>query len=409
MQNGESGEYAFTIIGGGILGTGLAALAAMAGHPPLVLRLPDEERPNADTLRNQGWLQSGVIYRLKDFSSEDDYVALANRTFFSGRSMLEECRLPHSPGRGIISVKNPKRIAELERKRDLLGVSSDEFHRLEVGEIPAGLKDVTDSGSVYYRIPDCPFDEAAVLEYLRNVARSYDADFVQLAEPVRLERDGSMTRIRYGDCVFDSPVTAIAAGAGSFELVRQIGRQLDGELRRTPLLVSHSPELVPCPVFVDLDRGYSAVKHVLADLPFGAAVVGTKAKLQPAPFAAAADRKVLETERVEFEEYLHPELRRTLLPGRFTAGYEVIPLRSTGVSAYEPWIVVFDNVLFASPGRATIGWSASQEALDHVIEMILAQSEQPVVHTPDPYSSWQHPVQMHYMPTYSFNDLELRP
>jgi glycine/D-amino acid oxidase-like deaminating enzyme len=401
-------DYAFTIIGAGILGTAIAALAAMAGYQPLVLRLPDDDRPNADTLRNQGWLQSGIMYSLDEFSDHDDYAVLANRTFFAGRSMLAECGIPHSTEFGIISVKDSERIRQLELKRTLLGMPNEDFRLLERSEFPAGLTDVTASDSAYYRIPDCPFDEAAVLRALRDIARSHNADFVQLTHPVQLEAAGAATRIRYGGHVFESPVIVIAAGAGSFHLVNQIGGQLDGELRRTPLLVSHSPQLVPCSVFVDWDSGYSAVKHAAPGLPNGAAVVGTKARLQPAPIVSAADRRIPENERLKFERCLHPALAKSLLPGRFTAGYEVIPRRTTGLTAYDPWIVPFGNVLFASPGRATIGWLAAQEALEKTIEMIEAASFRRVVHSPDPLLTWQHPIHMHYTTQYSFNDLEVR-
>ena len=39
---------------------------------------------------------------------------------------------------------------------------------------------------------------------------------------------------------------------------------------------------------------------------------------------------------------------------KYTAGYEVMPRPSAGVSAYEPWIEAAGPVIFASPGRATV-------------------------------------------------------
>src|SRR4051794_26861417 len=81
-------EFEFVIVGGGILGTTLAALSSTAGTPPLVLRLEDSGRPRADTLRNQGWLQSGLLYRRSDFVTSDEYRVVAKKTFVGGRELL---------------------------------------------------------------------------------------------------------------------------------------------------------------------------------------------------------------------------------------------------------------------------------------------------------------------------------
>src|SRR5690348_13621920 len=104
----------FVVVGAGILGTTTAALASSMGYRVLVLRLHDLAVPRADTLRNQGWLQSGVFYRITDFPSEKDYRVLALKTYFGGRRMVEECGMAPSTDRGVVRVRSAERREDLE-------------------------------------------------------------------------------------------------------------------------------------------------------------------------------------------------------------------------------------------------------------------------------------------------------
>jgi hypothetical protein len=172
------------------------------------------------------------------------------------------------------------------------------------------------------------------------------------------------------------------------------------------LLVSDQPSNLPSNVFVDLERGYSAVRHVCAGLPDGAVVVGTKAKLQPAPRVFPDDRRIPLNEQEEFAQYLPPALAARLLPGRYTAGYEVIPERSGGLTAYEPWVEDFGNVLFASPGRATVGLMAAQTTLAKLIEK-RGEGASSKFNLPSvARSNWTGPITMHFAPDYKFDDAE---
>src|SRR5262249_16782150 len=120
MDHPGANKFDFTVVGGGILGTAIAALGSAAGYGVLVLRMSDLGVPRADTLRNQGWLQSGVAYHLDDFHSEAAYAEFATKTYFAGRSMLADCGLlPASSPRGLICVQRPDKIADLMHKVDL--------------------------------------------------------------------------------------------------------------------------------------------------------------------------------------------------------------------------------------------------------------------------------------------------
>src|SRR5688572_32774600 len=82
------------IVGGGILGVAIAALTAQKGYRVCVLRLNDQERPRADTLRNQGWLQSGFMYVGRFEPDRTRGRTLARQMYFAGRRMLIDLDLP---------------------------------------------------------------------------------------------------------------------------------------------------------------------------------------------------------------------------------------------------------------------------------------------------------------------------
>ena len=140
----------FVIVGGGILGTAVAALASQSGYRVLVLRLGDGGIPRADTLRNQGWLQSGLLYSMRDFSDEAEYRALALRTFFGGREMLREY-----PG---FANMFEDRATDAEREMVLLqssGTSGQIHHEVDVlpglhvdADVLAARIEVAKSGGV---------------------------------------------------------------------------------------------------------------------------------------------------------------------------------------------------------------------------------------------------------------------
>ena len=98
-----------------------------------MLRRPDATSPNADTLRNQGWLQSGIIYPISHFADENAYRALADRTFFAGRELLAMCGLPVPEGGGLLGVSGEFHLAQLARKRELLRLSDHDFAQARGG------------------------------------------------------------------------------------------------------------------------------------------------------------------------------------------------------------------------------------------------------------------------------------
>lgn len=387
-----------------MLGTAVAALASSAGLGVLVTRLRDHAVPRADTLRNQGWLQSGIMYPVSQFNGRDQYERFATQTFFAGRQMLRQCGIPIHEGNGILGVRDRARTDDLVDKSALLRFSKDEFRRLETDEVVTKLGELADDGMSYFHIPDVPFDEAGVLTYLREEAKRCGTEFIQVDEPVTLQRSNEIVRICCGEEIFESPLTLVTAGSGSFDLVDQVGGKLEGELRRTPLLVSDRPGCLPPGVFVDLERGFSAVRHPCAGLADGAAVVGTKARSQPAPRVAADERHIPLEEEQEFVKCLPPVLASRLLPARYTAGYEVIPRRVGGPTAYEPWIEDCGSVVFASPGRATVALMAANLTLARLLEKRSLTKPKSFNLPSTGRINWAEPITMHFSPDYDFDD-----
>lgn len=154
---------------------------------------------------------------------------------------------------------------------------------------------------------------------------------------------------------------------------------------------------------VDLGRGFSAVRHDCEGTADGAVVMGTRTRMNDAPFVEACNRCVLPEEAKSFMEGLPPKFQD--LPGnRFTAGYEVIPGASTELNAYQPWIQAEDNIIFASPGRATVSLMAANQVMAQVLTAVLPRSRGVVGDVPSGHGPWSCDIAMHYTRTYSFND-----
>jgi glycine/D-amino acid oxidase-like deaminating enzyme len=397
-------DFSFVIVGGGILGSALANIAAAAGHDCLVLRRPDSESPHADTLRNQGWLQSGIICPIHQFKNEEAYGTFANQTFLAGRELLERCGLPVPQTGGILGLKEEPHLRDLTRKRKLLKLTAQEFDQLEQAEAERVMGSHYEPGSTYYRIPDGPFDEAAVLSHFRREAAQDGAVFIEVRDPVRLERHTDAVKISFEDREITSPTVVVTAGAGSISLMKQCGIALDGDLQRTPLIVGDAPPDMPAPIVIDLGRGFSAVRHERGGNG-PAVVIGTRTKKRPAPDPAERIVSVADQQRLAFS--IPPGFQGSLTGARYTAGYELMPRKGIGLSPYQPWMITDGPVIFASPGRATVSLLAARNVLADVIERRSVDPRRTSRVDLAQCSPWDCDIAMHYMPFYSFNDAEV--
>lgn len=400
-------DFSFVIVGGGILGSALAALAVSNGFEPLVIRRPDTISPHADTLRNQGWLQSGIMYPISHFADESAYRVFADRTFFAGRDLLKMCRLPVSESGGLLGVSGAHHLEQLARKRALLKFSENEFHQLAMHDAKMIMGEHYEPDTAYYRIPDGPFDEAAVVAHFRDSATLKDqAVFLEVDDGVRLQQGAESVKVLFGDGYeIESPTVVVTAGVGSFELMAQCGVALNGNLQRTPLAVGDAPFDMPAPIMVDLGRGFSAVRHHRGNALAAAVVMGTRAKDR---HDWPPERTVPLKAQAEFANGVPPAFQASMMGARYTAGYEVMPAPETGINAYQPWLQPAGPLIFASPGRATVSFLAAEDLMTLVHRRLkqVGYGRTSRVDISD-CSAWDCPIAMHYMPNYTYDDAEV--
>ncbi len=392
------------------MGTAVAALATQAGKRPIVFRLKDSGIPRADTLRNQGWLQSGIMYPIAAFQGDEvRFQNFARSTFQSGRGMLKSIGLPIPDDNGIVGINkdDSRRIGKLNRRAELIGFSIDQFRQLEPDEARNQLEALYNPKQLYFRIPDLPFDEAKVLERLRSKAIENGAKFFQTEAPVTISKHGSVTRINFDGQTIESSVTLIAAGSGSFDLLKQLGITANGKLRLTPLLVGQTDPVLPASIFIDWGMGYSAVQHRYTDdrNPARPIVVGggDATRLKNAKHCLYENREFREEHLHELHNCLPAPLTDRLSDVRYTAGYEVIP-DQYGVSEFGPWIQEFGNVVFASPGRATVATDAAIKTWGKLTTKLNGNKKIPIPHSIP--GNWTEPIKMHFQKIYTFNDAE---
>ncbi|HEX7680327.1 MAG TPA: FAD-dependent oxidoreductase, partial [Thermoanaerobaculia bacterium] len=140
--------FEILIVGGGILGTAVASLASEMGFAVLVARLSDSFCPKADTLRNQGWLQSGTLFNPSQFRNTEEYYRIVRRTFNGGRNLLRSVNLPIPNERGVLRVlKGSDAEKEIEARRKKLRFPEADFRRLERDEAVAIVEDLHEDDS----------------------------------------------------------------------------------------------------------------------------------------------------------------------------------------------------------------------------------------------------------------------
>jgi glycine/D-amino acid oxidase-like deaminating enzyme len=398
------------VLGGGILGLGIAALAARRGYRVVVIRLHDRGRPRADTLRNQGWLQSGLIYIDHFGSNRRRGRVVAGQMYAAGLGMLHDLGLPppDPSERGMLRTRTQDEGKRLEEDAEVLRIKG--VKRLGERFARGRLGAIYETG-VYYSIPDTRFPEATVLERLRKIAQTEGADILQLAKPAILASDansGSGVRIACEDGrEIVSKATVAAAGAGNCPLLQGLAIEPFLRIKQTPLLVLHESLSNTVPIFADRDRGFSFVHHPPDGpiLPNGALVVGTKVD-RVVEFHSPDDRRITLEDRQKFATFLPPILQARIPAGRFTAGYEVIPEENLDRKYFEPWfdwVEGFPALLHAMPGRATLGLFVARQVLDELV-LRIGRPNGRNPSTGELATGWVDPILMHYDPAYDFND-----
>lgn len=398
------------------MGVAVAALAAQHGFRVLVVRMSDEDRPRAETLRNQTWLQSGLMYMRR--LPPDQALVVAKRMYVGGFGMLKDLELPPPPQdqHGILRVKTLAEGEELERDARALSIH-ERVQRLSESGARRALGRFYEEDSIYYSIPDMPFDEASVLSGLRSRACSANAFFCEVDAPVQLlpdrgDRAGFSVQIDGHPIV--ASATLLACGAGIVPALEQLEVKPPMTLRQTPLMVLHDLPAPSVPLFADREGGFSFVHQpAQPGAPNGATIFGTVVHRE-VEFQLPQDRRVSEEDVKKFSAHLPNWLAPSVNRGRFTAGYEVIPEPDTGMSYVEPWVSAvspsqFPGLFFALPGRATTGLIASKMAFDKILPYLSRARWTQSAPDLSGFRAWEGDIYPHSHPRYGFNDADPRP
>jgi glycine/D-amino acid oxidase-like deaminating enzyme len=400
------------VLGGGAVGTLVAMLAVEKGYRCLVLRLSDDGRPEAETLRNQAWLQSGALFTRVDGSGEEDIPsALSRRLRAQGQRLLSLLNLPKPTSRGLARFPREDQSsieAFIEDGRKLgLGrvvrtIANAKAKRLTG---PLYLED-----STFVEVPDAPFDEAGMLLTARARARVGGARFIEVESPVSLEPNGSQCRLVIGKDHFRAPRLVLAAGIGNLELLDSLGVNHRLEVQRTPLLVVPRTEGVDAPIFIDRSRKLAVARHGRDErLPDGCLVAGVSVA-EPVAGSALSDRKIPREEWERIYELLPREIQPDRSSGhRFTCGYEVMrggPNRVRKQDLIVEKVSGFENMVLALPGRATLAYRAAERVLEQLGMSKATETEKQTAATWPKGTSWTGAIAMHHQRQY--DDLDER-
>ncbi len=343
--------------------------AAERGLRCLVLRLSDRLEPEAETLRNQAWLQSGAMFTRLTGESAPSLLSLKLRA--QGQRLVSELNLPHPTDRGLARFPEGQddEIEEfIEAARELgLGASVRRLDSLDARERTGVFHR---DGTVCVEVPDAPFDEAGMLVTARARASAAGAHFAEIAEPVRIEpgEDIQSWRLIIDGEKYTAPRLVLAAGIGNLDLLDALGVDHQLIVKSTPLLVIPKSEGMKAPILIDRSQKLAVACHQRQFRPpHGCLVAGVYVGTE-IPSSRLRERVIPESDWSQIYQVLPARLQDFEGNGhRFTCGHEVM---RTGhgrvrkedliVERVEP----YRNVVLTLPGRATLAYRAAELALD---------------------------------------------
>lgn len=442
MEIKKLDSFDLVIIGGGIFGILTAMLAAEEGQRVLLFRLSDREKPYAETLRNQAWHQSGILFVDKGKSYPSD---LSTKLKEWGRQLVQKLGIPIPQERGIIRFPEEK-VEDIEAFLKNAEALRVKVRRLPEAERRAALGSFDVEGTLCWEIPDTPFPEALILHRARKRALAAGAVLRELEKPVELIPKHKMSQkdegsMRYtpsgmepgfylkfaGGLYLEAKQTILAAGAGNYRLLEQLDIQHELFVRRTAMMVICDSQFLNRSILVDQKSGnpIAVVRHhpggKTSERPKGCLVIGTRAGKE-VPIEEIFERGIPQEEIdvlcAALPEDLKPEhLDHLGVPYRFTAGYEPMWGGKDWIRKEDNFLKTFNQfpgLVLGMPGRATLGLLAATQVLEKM--GVLKESggspdqiEAPRIPIPQgqrdapdwlPGQDWKDPIWMHYEPFY---------
>jgi glycine/D-amino acid oxidase-like deaminating enzyme len=379
------------VIGGGIVGAVIAHMAAVAGFRTMLFRRCDLQKPEADTLRNHGWFQSGLLY------GRDQPLA-ADTMRWAGPRLLHEYGIPRPAERGLFRVKTEAEatgLLETARRLDLMS----QVDRLTEAEARNLLGPFHRPGLLVFRVPDGPFDQAALLEAIRGEcvragAVLRDVETAVVLEP-RVDEPGRF-RVMTEDGPLDPDVTVVATGCMIAEVLRPLGIEPELRVQRSPLLnMAAGNHLEGAPLLVDRHTNLTVLRHRSETWNGGVLVVGSRGRFEPDD-----KRQTSEAEQRELLDLLPEDIRPTLGSDdyRMTAGHKTEGKDKSGKWTVAPWLLTppqWPGLIAAIPGKATSALAAAIAVMARVAEFV-DSSPTGIRPWPRLANSWINDVHMHF-------------
>lgn len=385
------------VVGGGILGTLVVWHATRQGMRAVCVRRRDRPAPEAETLRNQAWLQSGLVPHRRIGRTA------ALRMWTQGRRMLEEFAFdPDEGDAGLLRVPQ-QLVPEFEQAID------DLVLRGRVPQIPEAVAqqrvgDFLRTGGIFYEIPDRPFPEGEIVELARNQALSTGlARFIELSGPARLRRVGQSIVVEADGAQLNGAAFVLAAGIGSLELLEDISHQHGMSASSTPLVVIKNASPLSCGLYADLESGssFSVTRQTPSARTVDGALVLAGAPPAPLPRQWRGPRQVPRTHVDDVWRRVPPAAQA--LRNAFTNLHRMgIEPEREGLSKETPIVEEIagcQNALFAFPGRATLAFSVAEEVVAR-LGTASALPATPSVTQPSSTAPWTAPVAMHFEDSY---------
>lgn len=390
--------FDLAIIGGGPLGVFAARHAALRGLRVILLRRRDQPAPDAEGLRNQAWLQSGLHFA--HYGIEHARFMRDAGTLLKSRTGIDD------PPHGIMCIRQDHVSAFCRNAADL----EVPIRQLDSEELRSRLGRFTISpGSVPFDVPDGPFAEANILRLCREIATSRGAILQEVDNPITLEAPlkGSQVTVIANDQKITAASVLVSAGVGTISILKSIDIDPGFNVVRTPLMIVKQElfdyQLLSTPLLVDAAAGFSVT--IPFSNPADRLVFAVKQRLSVSPSAPdirtvsnAEQSLLLDT----FKAVTGVKLDHHHV--RFSGGCEIFKSGTKGIDEVMPIVGADDrypNLRWALPGRATFAAQTAEIALQPILQF---RSKLPLSQFIPVGRDWSGDIFMHHHHSYDSHD-----
>ncbi|MBW8683309.1 FAD-dependent oxidoreductase [Chitinophaga rhizophila] len=368
------------IVGGGILAWVLAQRISRLNTVKSAVIISSREL-HTSSLRNQSWLQSGLLYNLDDSVERE----VAELCIFHGRKLMDLRNERMLRQAAIMAVKSEE---EAEKKISFLRAHGFIYpnHYLNTNEAREKLgNDFLNSesyskGSKFIWTPDQPFDEGGLLRFCEDSISFANFKFSSIKGNAVLKKN-ALTKNGYSVQVdneeFDPGVLFVLTGLNTIRFLEPLGieENIKIKARRCVLMKSLNFIDLKVPIFINKinNTNINTVKdlsgkklHLLGDSIY--TPVENIHQLPKDMNVTTQDKELFLQNFCQSGGY--PDLKSKLElfledDNNFSVCYK------TESAAYLPWIYdsnTFDqcgykNIYMAGPGKATLAFHTATELL----------------------------------------------